>query len=109
MSRTMRIPVFCLLACCVGRAQDAAALFESNCASCHRADSGTGAPLPEVLRQMPSQRILEALESGKMQAMAASLTATQRAALAKYLGVEGAGAMPQSAYCSAPAQAASPA
>ena len=43
MTSPLRIPVLCLLACCAGRAQDAADLFQSNCASCHKAD-GSGTP-----------------------------------------------------------------
>jgi polyvinyl alcohol dehydrogenase (cytochrome) len=52
---------------------------------------------------MPPARILDALQTGKMQAMAASLTPAQREALAKYLGTENAGVIPRAAYCSGPA------
>ncbi len=98
-----RVSLFVLAACCASWAQDGAALFASNCTSCHSANSGTGAPLPESLRQMPAQRILEALETGKMQAMGASLAPAERAAIAKYLGTEGVESIPRSAYCAAPA------
>jgi polyvinyl alcohol dehydrogenase (cytochrome) len=57
------------------------------------------APLPEVLKSMPVQSILTALESGKMKQVGAGLSATERAAVAKYLGVPGVESIPQSAHC----------
>ena len=32
-------------------------IFVTNCATCHRSNSGTRAPLPEVLQQMPREAI----------------------------------------------------
>jgi polyvinyl alcohol dehydrogenase (cytochrome) len=85
----------------VSYSQDAADIFQTKCATCHSAGSAAGAPLPETLRQMPVSRILEALESGKMRTIGASLTASQRADVAKYLGVaESAPLGPESGACS---------
>src|SRR6266700_2543714 len=60
-------------------------IFEHKCATCHRANSGTRAPLPEVLRQMPRDSILRALESGAMKPQGNLLSAPERAAVAEYL------------------------
>src|ERR1700736_4961847 len=98
----LRVAVCLVIWCSVARAQDAAALFQSKCATCHNARSSAGAPLPEALRQMPWKKILEALETGKMRAMGASLTEVEREAIAKSLGVaENVEAIPASARCSA--------
>ena len=60
-------------------------IFERKCATCHRANSGTRAPLPEVLRQMPRDSILRVLESGAMKPQGDLLSAPERAAVAEYL------------------------
>ena len=65
---------------------DGAAIFENKCANCHRADSGSKAPLPDGLRQMSRESILAALESGKMKWEGRWLSKAQRAAVADYLG-----------------------
>ena len=84
-------------------AQDPAALFQTHCATCHSAGSAAGAPLPATLRQMTAKQILEALQTGKMREMAASLDGAGREAVAKYLGVpDGAQAIPAAARCAAP-------
>src|SRR6202521_5943254 len=99
-----RLSAFLVLICGAAHAQDGAALFQSNCATCHSAGSIAGAPLPETLRQMTAKSILAALETGKMRAIGEPLNAGQREAIAKYLGLaSGAEAMPASARCSASA------
>jgi polyvinyl alcohol dehydrogenase (cytochrome) len=65
---------------------DGARIFAQKCAVCHRADSGSKAPLPDGLRQMSRASILSALESGKMKWEGAWLTKAQRNAVADYLG-----------------------
>src|SRR5438445_10506951 len=60
-------------------------IFERKCATCHRANSGTRAPLPEVLRQMSRDSILRALESGAMKPQGDLLSAPVRAAVAEHL------------------------
>ena len=67
-------------------AVDGATVFEKKCASCHRPDSGSKAPLPDGLRQMSRESILAALESGKMKWEGRWLSKAQRTAVADYLG-----------------------
>jgi polyvinyl alcohol dehydrogenase (cytochrome) len=92
------------VAVCV-QAQEGAKVFQSVCATCHRDGSTVQAPLPEVLRRIPRQTILAALETGKMQGIGQSLSAAERIAVANYLGTEGVEAIPRSAYCSSPGPA----
>jgi polyvinyl alcohol dehydrogenase (cytochrome) len=63
-------------------------IFLMRCATCHSPNSGSHAPPPEVLKQMPSQKILEALETGVMKAQGATLRRDQRRAVARYAGRE---------------------
>ncbi len=91
-----------LVAGCTAWAQDGAELFRNNCSTCHRAGSPSQAPSPEVLRSMPSQAILAALETGKMRSQGGLLSAGERSLLAKYLGTaERPEVIPASARCSA--------
>lgn len=101
----MRLGLYVLLSVsAVGHAQEAEDLFQTKCATCHRAGSAAGAPLPETLRQMTALHILEALETGKMRTIGASLTAGQRADLAKFLGLaEGVARLQESGVCSSTA------
>ncbi|HEV2416669.1 MAG TPA: PQQ-binding-like beta-propeller repeat protein [Terriglobia bacterium] len=62
---------------------DGEALYQERCAVCH--GSGTRAPEIDVLRQLSRQSILRALETGKMKAEGAQLTAEQRSAIAQFL------------------------
>src|SRR5258708_15927843 len=87
----------------VARAQEGEAVFNKLCVNCHKDGSPTQAPLPDVLRKMSSESILETLENGKMKAMAAGLSAADRMAVAKFLGTAASETIPQSAYCSSPA------
>jgi len=84
-------------------AQEGAEVFNKLCVNCHKDGSPTQAPLPDVLRKMPWQTILSALQDGKMKTIAAGLNDGQRLAVAKFLGTEGAEGMAQSATCSTPA------
>lgn len=84
-------------------AQEGTEVFNKLCVNCHKEGSPTQAPLPDVLRKMPWQTILSALEEGKMKTIAAGLSDAQRLAVAKFLGTEGVQGMPQTAYCSMPA------
>jgi polyvinyl alcohol dehydrogenase (cytochrome) len=82
-------------------AQDGAFLFQVNCSSCHRSGGQAQAPLPDALRRMSWQAILEALETGKMQSQGAFLSAAERNAIAKYLGLADIPeVIPASARCS---------
>lgn len=60
-------------------------VFVKNCAVCHHENSGTRAPLPSVLRQMSSQEILGALQTGVMKAQGSQLTPGEREAVAHFL------------------------
>jgi len=65
-------------------AQDGAALYRSTCATCH--DSGAERiPSRETLSTMTPERVLAALESGAMIAMASRLSAAERHAVAEFV------------------------
>jgi len=68
------------------KAQTGAELFEKNCAGCHQKGSPTHAPAPEALRQMSRAKIFDALTTGKMILVAASIPVMQRMMIAAYLG-----------------------
>ena len=61
-----------------------AALFQKNCAVCHKPNANR-TPLPEALAQMPKQAIVASLETGAMKVQGASLSASEREAIADYL------------------------
>jgi polyvinyl alcohol dehydrogenase (cytochrome) len=65
---------------------DAARLFASKCAGCHRDNNDMRAPEPEALRQMSKASILAALDSGRMKWEAKFLSKSEKSALAEYLG-----------------------
>lgn len=101
----MRIALFVLITCSPAWGQDGAFLFQINCASCHRPQSGTRAPLPDALRQMSRQSILAALETGKMKFQGSLLKPEERTVLADFLGVPDVpGSSPQASFCSADAR-----
>jgi polyvinyl alcohol dehydrogenase (cytochrome) len=102
--RSIVVPTLLLCVASVAvHAQEGAEVFNKLCVNCHKDGSPTQAPLPDVLRKMPWQVILSALQDGKMKTIAAGLNDGQRLAVAKFLGTEGAEGMAQTAYCSAPA------
>jgi len=68
------------------QAQSGAELFEKHCAGCHQAGSATHAPAPEALRQMSRTKIFDALTTGKMILVAATIPVMQRMMIAAYLG-----------------------
>jgi polyvinyl alcohol dehydrogenase (cytochrome) len=87
--------------------EDAAYLFETHCAICHKASNNGAAlgPELEVLRQMTPEHILEVMDTGVMQSQARERTRTQRYILAEYLSGKAFGSVPddpipQSAFCS---------
>jgi polyvinyl alcohol dehydrogenase (cytochrome) len=82
-------------------AQDGAAIYKSNCAGCHDAPTGR-VPSVAALKAMSVPLVLQALEHGSMQTMAAGLTASERLAVTMYLGVPAPKALPippSSAIC----------
>ena len=67
---------------------------------CHRLESGTRAPLPEVLHKMSRRSILTSLETGAMKSQGAGLTSDERASIAAYLGTaDDAAASPSAGVC----------
>ena len=64
----------------------AASLYSEHCAVCHNSVNNTGAPREDVLRRLTPERILAALETGSMMTQGSSMTATERQAIAKWLG-----------------------
>src|SRR6516164_2823851 len=86
--------------CMQAQNRDGATVFQQVCSNCHKEGSNTQAPLPDVLRKMPVAAIQTALETGKMAAIGAGLSASEKAAVAGYLGVAGVESIPQSAHCS---------
>lgn len=72
----------------IGAAQtapDGKALFEKNCAVCHKAETDNRVPTFEALKRLPNRAIVVALESGTMKAQGAALSATERQAIADFL------------------------
>ena len=71
-------------------AQDGKALFEKNCAMCHKANAENRTPRPEALAQLTPQTIVAALDTGSMKAQGARLSAAERQAIARFLSKTGA-------------------
>jgi polyvinyl alcohol dehydrogenase (cytochrome) len=90
------------LVACAALAQDGAALFEKHCASCHRPNSTTRAPLRDVLARVPRPAILAALETGSMKTQGAALTPAERRAITEFLSSVSATAEPQTGFCADP-------
>ena len=70
-------------------AQDGAAVFQANCATCHAAaDAAQQARNPSIdtLRRLTPEAILNALLNGKMRIQAVALSDAQRRAVAEFLG-----------------------
>jgi polyvinyl alcohol dehydrogenase (cytochrome) len=65
---------------------DGEKLFTAHCASCHTPFNAMRAPWPQTLQLMTAETILQALETGKMQAQGATMTHEERFTLANYLG-----------------------
>jgi polyvinyl alcohol dehydrogenase (cytochrome) len=61
-------------------------LFQGHCAACHNGASEARAPALEALRQRSSAAILEVLANGSMRIQGATLSGTERRAIAEYLG-----------------------
>ena len=76
-------------------------LFAAHCASCHAPFNRMRAPWPQTLQLMTAQTILQALETGKMQAQGATMTHDERFTLANYLGRHEASAAMKANACPA--------
>jgi polyvinyl alcohol dehydrogenase (cytochrome) len=60
-------------------------VYEKRCSSCHE-QTNPRIPYREALQKMPSARILRALDTGVMMAVAFTMTRDERMAVASYLG-----------------------
>ncbi|HXJ94375.1 MAG TPA: PQQ-binding-like beta-propeller repeat protein [Terriglobia bacterium] len=83
-----------------GQFPDGAEIFKRQCALCHRTESGTRAPAPAVLRALPQDNILRALEDGLMRDQGDLLNEAERQAVARYLGKPTANVEKLSGFCS---------
>jgi polyvinyl alcohol dehydrogenase (cytochrome) len=79
---------------------DGAEIFKRQCTLCHRTESGTRAPAPEVLRQLPQSNILRALQDGAMRDQGDLLNEAEREAVARFLGKPDQPQEQLSGYCS---------
>src|ERR1700687_664275 len=75
-------------------------VYKKKCSACHE-QVNPRIPPREALQKMPSARILRALDSGAMMAIAFTLHRDERIAVASYLGTNDTIPGPSpSAYCS---------
>jgi polyvinyl alcohol dehydrogenase (cytochrome) len=61
-------------------------LFKNNCTSCHGNPPVENAPTEAVIKQMPPERIYDAITTGAMKNMAAKLSDDEKRLLAEYMG-----------------------
>lgn len=61
-------------------------LFKNNCISCHGTPLVENAPSELVIKQMPPERIYEAITTGAMKNMAQKLSDEEKRLLAEYMG-----------------------
>src|SRR5213593_705012 len=61
-------------------------LFKNNCTSCHGATPVERAPTEALIKQMPPERIYEAITTGPMKTMAQKLSDDEKRLLAEYMG-----------------------
>lgn len=82
------VAVTMVLLVCSASAQNpvAARLFEQKCLSCHANPKIERAPDVAVLRQLPPEKIYDALTTGAMQVQAAQLSDEQKRLISEYLG-----------------------
>jgi polyvinyl alcohol dehydrogenase (cytochrome) len=75
------------------------AVYQKRCSGCHE-QVNERIPQREALQKMPSARILRALDSGAMMAVAFTISRDDRIAVANYLGTKDqVSGPPPSAYC----------
>src|SRR5262249_8525397 len=61
-------------------------LFKNNCTTCHGVTPVERAPTESAIKQMPPERIYEALTTGPMKNMAEKLSDDEKRLLAEYMG-----------------------
>src|ERR1700742_5080321 len=83
-------------------AQEGTRVFIARCIQCHDPNSGSHAPLPEALGNLPWEAIVKTLETGSMKAIGAQISPADKMAVARYLGKAGPMVLPQmKGYCAA--------
>jgi polyvinyl alcohol dehydrogenase (cytochrome) len=100
---TIRILLLSVLAVGSVFAQDGAAVYKDHCATCHDAPTGR-VPTMAALKAISVPLMLQTLETGSMQTMAAGLTSSERLAVTMYLATPAPKALPvppSSAMCGA--------
>jgi polyvinyl alcohol dehydrogenase (cytochrome) len=101
----LRVIALSLALAAVCGAQEGSRVFLSRCQQCHDPNSGTRAPIPAALADMPWQVILASLETGAMKTHGDAISRDERVAVARYLGQEGpVEPIEMSGYCSADRQ-----
>lgn len=65
--------------------EDGRAIFQINCAICHKPGAENRTPTPEALKRLTNSTIVSALETGAMKAQGATLNAAQKQAVADFL------------------------
>ena len=73
------------LLCAFAANEEGAAVFQKNCAICHKPAAENRTPPPEALKRLTNQAIVNALETGVMKAQGSTLTAAERRAVADFL------------------------
>ena len=81
--------------------RDGATVFQMVCTNCHKDGGSAQAPSPDVLRRMPAQAILTALESGKIEGCRRRAESTPSVWPCPDISVWRAPIHPQSALCAA--------
>src|SRR5260221_3643814 len=79
------LALFLFAAWLPGAPPDGSALFENNCALCHKAGADNRTQLPEPFKRLPNRAIVAALESGSMKVQGAKLSIAERQAIADFL------------------------
>ncbi len=83
----------------IASAQSGEAVYQKKCSGCHE-QVNDRIPHREALQKMPAQRILRALDTGAMMAVALTISRVDRIAVADYLGTKDQIAgPPASAFC----------
>jgi polyvinyl alcohol dehydrogenase (cytochrome) len=79
------ISLLSFVSICASAQPDGKALFEKNCAICHKPGADNRTPQPEALKRLPNQAIVVALETGSMKTQGATLSGAERQAIADFL------------------------
>jgi polyvinyl alcohol dehydrogenase (cytochrome) len=75
----------CCTVAALAAPEDGPALFQKNCALCHKDPPVNRAPLPEALSRMSADQIMLSLTSGSMREQAANLSNDDRLAIVAHL------------------------